>query len=105
MARVEERYFIADYKTNRLDGYDDLAMTRSMIEHAYPLQAVIYLVAVHRHLRTRLAGYDPDANLVGASYLFLRGMRPDAATGVRWWRPPTRVLAALDELFTTGVTP
>lgn len=106
VARVEERYFIADYKTNRLDGrYDDLAMTRSMIEHAYPLQAVIYLVAVHRHLRTRLAGYDPDANLVGASYLFLRGMRPDAATGVRWWRPPTRVLAALDELFTTGVTP
>jgi exodeoxyribonuclease V beta subunit len=105
VARVDDRYFIADYKTNRLDGYDDVAMTRSMIEHAYPLQAVIYLVAVHRHLRSRLTGYDPDVHLMGATYLFLRGMRPDATTGVRWWRPPTRVLVALDELFSTGVTP
>ena len=40
----------------------------------YPLQALLYTVALHRYLRWRLPGYDPDAHLAGVLYLFLRGM-------------------------------
>ena len=40
----------------------------------YPLQAMFYLVALHRYLRWRIPGYDPAVNLGGAFYLFLRGM-------------------------------
>ena len=40
----------------------------------YGLQALLYTVALHRYLRWRLPGYDPERNLAGVLYLFLRGM-------------------------------
>ena len=40
----------------------------------YPLQALLYTVALHRYLRWRLPGYDPERHLAGVLYLFLRGM-------------------------------
>ena len=40
----------------------------------YPLQALLYTVALHRYLRWRIPGYDPERILGGALYLFLRGM-------------------------------
>ena len=40
----------------------------------YALQALLYTVALHRYLRWRLPGYDPDRHLAGVLYLFLRGM-------------------------------
>ncbi len=33
----------------------------------YPLQALLYLVALHRYLRWRLPGYDPAAHLGGVA--------------------------------------
>ena len=45
------------------------------MQHAhYALQALLYTVALHRYLRWRLPGYDPERNLAGVLYLFLRGM-------------------------------
>ena len=77
------RFAIVDYKTNWL-GADGGTLTardyrpaalRAAMEHAhYPLQALFYLVALHRYLRWRLAGYDPATHLDGARYLFVRGM-------------------------------
>ena len=62
----------------------------------YPLQAMLYLVALHRYLRWRMPGYDPAANLGGAFYLFLRGMAcpgvstvEGGAVGAFAWGPPT----------------
>ena len=40
----------------------------------YPLQALLYLAALHRYLRGRLPDYDADRHLAGVLYLFLRGM-------------------------------
>ena len=40
----------------------------------YPLQALLYAVAVHRMLRWRQPGYDPAVHLGGVLYLFVRGM-------------------------------
>lgn len=103
------RVWIADYKTNALggpDAYDRAAMAQAMIDHHYPLQATLYLVAVHRMLGLRRRDYDPGRHLAGAAYLFVRGMRPgpvgDASPGVFWWSPPPSAIIAVDHLFGGG---
>ena len=45
-----------------------------MRHHHYPLQAHLYLVALHRHLQWRLPGYVPERHLGGYVYVFMRGM-------------------------------
>ena len=54
--------------------YHQQAMEKQMIHHHYPLQAHLYMVALHRHLRWRLPDYDPHRHLGGYVYCFLRGM-------------------------------
>ncbi len=84
------RWWVADWKSNWIGQkdeqgkslccgpffYSDEAMERQMLLHHYPLQAHIYLVALHRFLRWRLPNYDPKRNLGGYLYVFLRGI-PD----------------------------
>ncbi|CAN5353184.1 exodeoxyribonuclease V subunit beta [soil metagenome] len=105
--RTGGRVHLADYKTNQLgrqSRYDLSALVVGMEHHHYPLQAALYLVALHRYLRWRTPGYDPAIHLGGAAYLFLRGMDPelphDATRGVFWWTPGHRAIEALDQLFT-----
>jgi len=78
-----ERYFITDYKTNRLDhdgvatmidGYSREALLEEMEHHDYPLQALIYGVAVYRHLRWTSPDIDADAAIAGMAYFFVRAM-------------------------------
>ncbi len=75
----------------------------------YPLQAVLYCVALHRYLRWRLPDYDPDTHFGGVLYLFVRGMSAFEPTvvdeqpcGVWSWRPPAALIEALSELFDRG---
>jgi exodeoxyribonuclease V beta subunit len=84
------RWYVADYKSNRLPRYTPSALDRVMLESHYLLQARIYLLALHRHLRSHLPGYDPDQHLGGVAYLFVRGF---PGQGV-WFEAPCR--AALD---------
>lgn len=112
------RYVVADYKTNWLgpwggdqplstDHYGTAAMATAMMDSHYPLQALLYSVALHRHLRWRLADtYDPDQALGGVLYLFLRGMvGPDTPpdTGVFSWRPRASLIMRTSDLL-SGVT-
>ena len=78
-----DRFAVADHKTNWLAAPGEAltawhhrpAALAAEMEHAhYGLQALLYTVALHRYLRWRLPGYDPDVNLAGVLYLFLRGM-------------------------------
>ena len=78
----------------------------------YPLQAVLYSVALHRYLRWRLPGYDPERHLGGVLYLFVRGMsaaEPVALggqpCGVWSWRPPAHLVESLSDLFDREVAP
>ena len=41
------------------------ALAGEMQRHHYALQALLYAVALHRYLRWRLPGYDPDRHLAG----------------------------------------
>jgi exodeoxyribonuclease V beta subunit len=77
-----------------------------MVEAHYPLQALLYAVALHRYLRWRQPGYDPDVHLGGVLYLFLRGMSgpgvvsaSGAAPGVFSWRPPSGLVTGCSDLL------
>ena len=50
-----------------------------MLHHHYPLQAHIYLVALHRFLEWRLPNYNPKKHLGGYVYVFLRGVPGERA--------------------------
>jgi exodeoxyribonuclease V beta subunit len=109
------RYLVVDYKTNRLGGYDEpltawhyrsSALESAMVEAHYPLQALLYSVALHRYLRWRQPGYDPDTHLGGVLYLFLRGMTgpsvveaTGASPGVFSWRPPSGLVVGTSDLL------
>jgi exodeoxyribonuclease V beta subunit len=116
--RVDDRYVIVDYKTNRL-GVPDApltawdyridAMADAMLQAHYPLQALLYEVALHRFLRWRVADYDPERHLGGALYLFLRGMcGPDVRfadgtiPGVFSWNVPAPLVIAASDLLAGG---
>jgi len=111
----EGRFLIADYKTNRLAPPEDEprlghfqqpALVEAMMDAHYPLQALLYAVALHRYLRWRLPGYDPQQQLGGVLYLFVRGMPGDVpgadGCGVFGWRPTPALIVALSDLIATG---
>jgi exodeoxyribonuclease V beta subunit len=108
------RFLVIDHKTNRLGwpatptaaDYRPQALATAMQAGHYPLQALLYSVALHRLLRGRLRDYDPGRHLGGVLYLFLRGMtgpevpRVDGAPcGVFAWRPSVALITDLDALL------
>ncbi|MFI9503001.1 UvrD-helicase domain-containing protein [Nocardia sp. NPDC052566] len=105
----DQRFVIVDYKTNRLgtgdltvDHYTRPRMAEEMLRSHYPLQALLYSVALHRYLRWRLPTYDPGRHLGGCQYLFVRGMiGPETPTGVGSfdWNPPAALVVALSSLL------
>jgi len=113
------RFAVCDYKTNWLAGpgeelttwhHRPAALAAEMRHRNYGLQALLYTAALHRYLRWRLPGYEPEHNLAGVLYLFLRGMTgPDtpvvdgAPCGVFAWQPPGPLVEALSDLMDEGV--
>ena len=85
--------------------YDQSAMARLMARSHYPLQAHLYLVALHRYLQWRLPGYQAERHLGGYAYVFLRGTPgpsgaralPGSVPGMLVERPPLERLLALDQ--------
>jgi exodeoxyribonuclease V beta subunit len=97
----EGRYWVLDYKSNALGTrdahYDRDALEAAMAAHRYEVQAVIYLLALHRLLKSRLGkSYNPEMQLGGAVYLFLRGVKgPEAGCYVV--PPSVALLNTLDQ--------
>ena len=113
--RLGERFLVVDYKTNWLGApdieltaadYGPASLVAAMQHSSYPLQALLYAVVLHRFLRWRLSAYDPEVNLGGVLYLYLRGMcGPETPiidgnpTGVFSWRPPVALVEAISNLL------
>ena len=114
-------YLLVDYKTNWLGGqqpgrllvsdYTPQRMARAMIEAHYPLQALLYSAALHRLLRWRQPGYQPEVHLGGVLYLFVRGMAGPQTPqidgvpyGVFSWRPPAALVTELSDLLHGGAS-
>ncbi|MGH9054645.1 MAG: PD-(D/E)XK nuclease family protein, partial [Acidimicrobiales bacterium] len=112
------RYLVVDYKTNWLapEGealsawhYRPEALDAEMQNAHYLLQALLYVVALHRYLRWRLPGYTPETHLGGVLYLFLRAMAGAATPapagvpcGVFSWEPPAALVTGLSDLLHRG---
>ncbi len=110
-----QRFVVVDYKTNNLTergttptvgDYHPERLPLAMAGHDYPLQALLYSVALHRYLRWRLPEYDPDVHLGGVAYLFVRGMvGPDTPLvegvphGVFSWSVPAGLIEELSDLL------
>jgi exodeoxyribonuclease V beta subunit len=117
------RWFLADYKSNRIDPHgtgrfpiEHFAfdfMRCAMEQNSYYLQYHLYLLALHRYLRLRLGVdargkdlYDYDRDIGGVYYLFVRGMIGERTPldgpyshGCFYDKPPFEVIDALDRLF------
>ncbi len=98
------RYYVVDYKSNRLGATDaDYAtpkLNQAMLQHRYDLQYSLYLLALHRYLRSRLReNYDYDRDIGGAVYIFLRGLDNEKTRGIYHHKPPLPLIETLDRLF------
>lgn len=100
VAEIDGRWWIVDWKSNSLgataSSYDDASCRREMVHSHYVTQYHIYVVALHRFLRSRLrARYDYERDFGGVGYAFLRGL----ALGTPSWftdRPSLALVDALD---------
>jgi exodeoxyribonuclease V beta subunit len=103
VVRHRGQYFIVDYKSNRLGTtlayYQQAALQRAIQAHHYDLQYLIYTVALHRYLKTRIPDYNYERDFGGVYYLFLRGMRPGQSSGVWFDRPAAPLIEQLDLAF------
>ncbi len=82
------KWWVLDWKSNWIastlsrgdvftcgpSNYSIKNMDEEMYNHHYPLQAHIYLLALHRFLKWRLPNYSPQKHLGGYIYVFLRGI-------------------------------
>jgi exodeoxyribonuclease V beta subunit len=118
VVRAGDRYALADYKTNWLGApgeeltvwhHRPAALAAEMQRSHYALQALLYTAALHRYLRWRLPAYDPERNLAGVLYLFMRGMVgadtpavDGTPCGVFAWRPPTALVEELSDVLDRG---
>jgi exodeoxyribonuclease V beta subunit len=113
-----DRFALVDYKTNWLGApgeelsawhHRPAALAAEMQRMHYTLQALLYTVALHRYLRWRVRGYDPERNLAGVLYLFVRGMVgaqtpavDGTPCGVFAWRPSAALVEELSDVLDRG---
>ncbi len=103
VARKDGRYFIVDYKSNLLgdvrENYQQSSLSGVIKSKRYDLQYLIYTVALHRFLKSRIRDYDYSRDFGGVYYLFVRGMRPGSRAGIWFDRPSPHLVNALDQGF------
>lgn len=117
------KWWVLDWKSNFLgnnyskediftcgpSNYNELSMDKEMYTHHYPLQAHIYLLALHRFLSWRLPNYVPQKHLGGYIYFFLRGIPdkkeiikrnyPDQIPGLIIEKAPLERIKRLDSII------
>ncbi len=88
------------------DDYTPDKVAQAMVHSHYPLQALLYSVVLHRYLRWRMPGYDPERHLGGVLYLYVRGMvGPQTPVvdgtpcGVFSWEPPVALILELSAIL------
>jgi exodeoxyribonuclease V beta subunit len=75
--RVEGLWYVLDWKTTWLPGWDPASLSEGMASHDYRLQASLYSEVVSRSLR--------GARFGGAVYVFLRAFASGTATTTGVW--------------------
>ncbi|GGY27780.1 exodeoxyribonuclease V subunit beta [Paludibacterium paludis] len=100
---LDGRIYLVDYKSNHLGyeeaDYGEAGLAESIAREHYYLQYLIYCVALKRYFAAR--GIVFAERFGGVRYLYLRGLNPEG-NGVWRDRPSSRLLDALDSLFTVS---
>ena len=96
------RYWVMDYKSNKLPDYQAPQLLEAVLEKRYDVQYVLYILALHRLLKSRLPHYHFETHIGGAVYVFMRGIN-DTNAGVHALRPAFALIDQLDHLFAEGV--
>jgi exodeoxyribonuclease V beta subunit len=95
------RFHVLDWKSNHLGGhandYQPANQELAMAGSHYYLQALIYLVALHRYLKHQLTDYNIDQHLGSAWYLFVRGITGQPGNGVYELDSNKQLILELDE--------
>jgi exodeoxyribonuclease V beta subunit len=76
----DHRYWVVDYKSNKLSDYAAVTLQEAVLNKRYEVQ------------------YDYDQHMGGAVYIFMRGINQPGA-GVHFQRPPQVLIETLDSLF------
>ncbi|MFC5578843.1 UvrD-helicase domain-containing protein [Lysobacter niabensis] len=99
------RVYVLDYKSNLLADYEPSTLVDAMRASEYDLQALLYVVALHRWLRVRRgAAYDYARDFGGVRYLFCRGLERGSARGIIAPQFDAALVDAVDALLATGVS-
>jgi exodeoxyribonuclease V beta subunit len=99
VVRVQERWFVVDWKTNLLPAYGPGDLARNMEEADYRRQYRYYWHALVRWLR-RVHGdrFDFVRNVGGVYYLYVRGLNgADETSGVFFHQPTPDELALAED--------
>lgn len=96
------RYYIIDWKSNHLgnhlENYSPQNLARDMERKLYPLQYLLYTVAVNRYLQRRVPGYSYESSFGGVFYLYLRGVDPSRpGNGIYFDKPDAGLVQGLTE--------
>ncbi len=101
------RYYLLDWKSNRLEGRSSNFLPEklpaAMAKSFYFLQYLIYTVAAVKYLRMRLGRFEQEeyeALFGGVFYFFVRGVTPEhPGRGVFYDKPPYELIRRLEELI------
>ena len=105
--KKDNQFFIIDWKSNLLTGqqnaFGSSELPEAMANADYILQYHIYILALHRYLRSTSQGtYNYSENFGGAYYLFLRGIHqqnnPD--DGIFFDCPTESIIQEMDQFLT-----
>lgn len=98
------KYYILDWKSNHLgnqpENYTPDNLARDMERKLYPLQYLIYTVAVNRYLQRRIPDYKYETHFGGVLYLYLRGIdNCSPGNGIYFDRPDASLIQGLTGCF------
>ena len=95
------RYYLLDWKSNHLgcrpEDYGPDMLKEAMAKKLYPLQYLLYTVALNRYLSLRVKEYRYATHFGGVLYVFLRGVSPDRGEEFGFFRD-TPPVAMIDDL-------
>lgn len=104
ITQVDGKFYVIDYKSNFLghfaQDYSATKLEKTIGQFRYDLQYLLYTLAVHRYLASRLGeDYDYERDFGGVAYLFLRGMNGEEGNGVYFEKPSAELIEQMDRLF------
>lgn len=104
IVQMEGKFYLLDYKSNFLgylpQNYSRENLEKEMGKQRYDLQYLLYTLALHRYLISRLGErYDYERDFGGVAYLFLRAMNGEPGSGIYFDKPSRELIEEMDKLF------